>query len=97
VLNAPYHRNDEGIARAMGIFRASPEEAHARLQSLEADYLVDCPGGNAVGTHARHAPDSLAARLQANKVPAWLEPLDLPHDDAAPIKVYRIAAPGPRA
>jgi hypothetical protein len=87
VLAAPYHRLSSGILTGHAIFAAPPDEARRTISRLGVAYVVTCGprppndlSGPALGA-------SLWGRLQAQDVPAWLEPLSPP---GQPFNVYRV-------
>jgi hypothetical protein len=86
VLAAPYHRNIKGNAAMLDVFLAPPDEAAARLKALGVDYLAFCPGAPERYNYAAYAPEGLAAALNRDEVPKFLERLPLAETDLA---VYR--------
>ena len=87
VLMSTLHSRDAvGTVTALRNWGLTDHEIAVSLSVVVSQRLVRrlCPKCATV------QPPSDAARR-------WLESLDLPHDDAAPIKVYRIAPAGPRA
>jgi hypothetical protein len=100
--SAPYHRMSTGIMRARHVLvapadGAGPGGARALATAVSPGgrlgpvYVLECR------RHARHvdrvglARDSLQARLDAARPPAWLTRLSPP---GAPVEVYRAEPPG---
>ena len=91
-MSAPYHRMSRGILAARAVLTTPADAAQARALALSPGgkfgpvYVLECR------RHADHVdrsglrPDSLQARLDAAKPPAWLERMSAP---GAPIEVYR--------
>ncbi len=78
VVTAPYHRNNRGNRAAIDAFRASPDEAQARVRTLGARYVVSCSTAKELRTIAARAPGSLAARLMEDAPPEWLRRVSPP-------------------
>jgi len=72
-----YHRMPDAIRDVILLFMTSPDEARQILAKRHIDYLVFCPNTPESVWWARHGPNGLAARLNANQAPDWLEPVDL--------------------
>ena len=72
-----YHRNDAGIHDVIVLFVGSEAQARQILERRHIDYLVFCPRTPESIWWANHGPNGLSAKLNANQVPAWLEPVDL--------------------
>jgi hypothetical protein len=85
VLAAPYHRNAPGILAAHGLLSDTPAGARRRAHELGVDYVAVCAMGD-VTRLMKFKPDSLAARLQNNEVPAWLAPVK----GDGPVRIYRV-------
>jgi hypothetical protein len=88
VLAAPYHRLSAGIATAHQILARPPEEARRILSEVQATYLVACGRLAASGLRPEDHAASLAGRLQAGEIPAWLEPI--PETPGQAFVVYRV-------
>lgn len=92
-MTAPYHRMSFGILAARRVVTAPVDRAQAEALALSPGgrlgpvYVLECR------RHARHSDrvglraDSLQARLDADRPPAWLEKLSPPK---APLEVYRV-------
>jgi hypothetical protein len=72
-----YHRMPNAIRDVILLFMTSPDEARAILARRHIHYLVFCPHTPESVWWSRHGPNGLAARLNANRPPDWLEPVDL--------------------
>ena len=94
VFGAPYHRNSDGIARATGIFRSTPEEARRALDELEVKYVVSCAGLGELQNYHHDKPESLGAQLYTGHAPDWLEPLDPVEAGEPGVRIYRIEPRG---
>ena len=72
-----YHRMSGAIRDVILLFMTSPDEARAVLARRHVEYLVFCPHTPESVWWSRHGPNGLAAMLNANRAPDWLEPVDL--------------------
>jgi hypothetical protein len=72
-----YHRMPDAIRDVILLFMTSPDEARQILARRHIDYLVFCPQTPESVWWARHGPNGLAAMLNDNRTPDWLEPVDL--------------------
>lgn len=72
-----YHRMPGAIRDVILLFMTSPDEAREILARRHINYLVFCPHTPESVWWSRHGPNGLAAMLNANRVPDWLEPVDL--------------------
>jgi hypothetical protein len=88
VLGAPYHRLSEGILLTHRVFASPPDEAHAILTRVHADYLVTCGPRGAAGMRDDQRAASLWTSLSAGRLPPWLEPVA--GTEREPITVYRV-------
>jgi hypothetical protein len=87
ILAAPYHRLSSGILAGHAVFAAPPDAAHRTVRRLGVIYVLTCgprPPNNLAGP-ALGA--SLWGRLQANDIPAWLEPMSAP---GQALTIYRV-------
>lgn len=87
-LAAPYHRMSWGILAARSVLAAPADGlAEQRARALNVSYVLECKA------HARNADrdhlgrDTLQKRLDADRAPAWLEPLSPPN---ASMQVFRV-------
>ncbi len=97
-MSAPYHRMSPGILAARGVLTARADgEARGRALALSPGgrlgpvYLLECRNHRNHADRSGLAAETLQARLDAGRPPAWLEPLSPP---GAPLDVYRVR-PGP--
>ncbi|HEX5257826.1 MAG TPA: hypothetical protein VFW35_03480 [Sphingomicrobium sp.] len=72
-----YHRDNAGIHEVILLFIGSEGVARQILARRHIDYVVFCPNTPESIWWAHHGPDGLSAKLNANQVPAWLDPVDL--------------------
>jgi hypothetical protein len=82
-LSAPYHRMWPAILKADDAFEGPPGVAEARVRSLGAAYIVDCPGLPLM-SHAA----GLATQLRAGRIPTWLQEVSAP---GATLRIYRVS------
>jgi hypothetical protein len=73
ILGGPYHRLSDAIVMTHQIFALAPDEAHAVLTRVHADYLVTCGSRGAAGLRDEQRAASLWGRLRAGELPEWLE------------------------
>ncbi|HEU5285184.1 MAG TPA: AcrB/AcrD/AcrF family protein [Sphingomicrobium sp.] len=85
----PYHRNGEQIADVMKTFRGSESNARATLAKYRADYLLICPKSSTTTIFMAAAPKGFYGQLNRGRVPAWLEPVELPK--GSPFRMWRVA------
>jgi hypothetical protein len=83
-----YHRNDGGIHDVIVLFSGPLSEARAIIARRKIDYVVFCPGTPEALRWANRGPEGLSAMLNANRAPAWLEPVQLPGLRA--LRVWRV-------
>jgi hypothetical protein len=72
-----YHRMPDAIRDVILLFIRPPSEGQAILARRHIDYLVFCPHTPESVWWSSHGSDGLAAMLNANRTPDWLEPVDL--------------------
>jgi hypothetical protein len=84
----PYHRNQQGILDVMKGFRGSVENAREIIARRGIDYVLICPGLSETTIYSAEAPNGFYKQLIAGKVPAWLQPVQLPKD--WPYKMWRV-------
>jgi hypothetical protein len=73
-----YHRNNDGIHDVILLFAGKPATSRAILARRQVDYVVFCPNAPEAIRWANHGPGGLAEMLDANRTPAWLEPVAVP-------------------
>jgi hypothetical protein len=87
-IAGPYHRNGTVILEVQHAFRdRSPETAHEVMKRHGATLLLLCPGMAESTIYRAEARDGFYMQLVGNKVPAWLEPVELPAN--SPFKLWR--------
>jgi len=86
----PYHRNVQGIAD-VGRFMASHDDRAARAIAVRRglSYVLVCKG-RAPDWPPRDGGRTLLERLEAGRVPAWLEPRPWPAGIVTDLRLYRI-------
>jgi hypothetical protein len=89
VLAAPYHRLSTAIVTAHQAFARPPDEAHRILADARVAYVVTCGRLRASGITAEQHAASLAGRLEAGALPAWLA--RVPESKEQPFAIYRVA------
>ena len=72
-----YHRMPDAIRDVILLFMAPPAEGREILKRRHVQYLVFCAHTPESVWWSRHGPNGLAAMLNDNRVPDWLEPVDL--------------------
>lgn len=88
VIATNHHRNQHAMAKVMWAFMSPPDKARAIVSGTGADYLVYCPERSEISNYVKIAPYGLAARLQAGKIPVWLQPVPMRRGET--IRVYRV-------
>lgn len=87
-IGGPYHRNDRAIAEVMKAFRGDEAQAHRIITEYRSDYVLICPDMSTATIFMSEAPGGFYGQLARGKVPAWLEPVELP--DNSPFKMWRV-------
>ncbi|WP_176596868.1 MULTISPECIES: hypothetical protein [Sphingobium] len=92
VIGTAHHRNAAGITAVIEGFTAPPDKAREIIMGLNggkgADYVVTCPQMNEVKHYRADFPQSLAAVLERNKPPHWLQPVPV----KGPLRIYKVVA-----
>lgn len=89
VLGAPYHRNNGGLKETIALFRATDDAwIRGRLHTLGVGWVVTCPGPEDRSAYATEGGNSLAERLVAGTVPAYLTAVPDPGHPG--LKLYRV-------
>ena len=89
-----YHRNASGIHDVIVVFAGPLSQAHAILARRHIDYVVFCPYTPETFKWAFHGPRGLAAMLNANRAPQWLEAVPIPGLER--LRVWRVRNDIPR-
>jgi hypothetical protein len=87
-IGGPYHRNDRAIADVMKAFRGDEPQAHRIISDYRSDYLLICPDMSTATIFMAEAPGGFYGQLAKGKVPAWLEPVELPKD--SPFEMWKV-------
>ncbi len=88
-VTGPYHRNGEQIADVMKAFRGDERQARAIIAGkYRSDYLLICPNMSTATIFMAEAPKGFYGQLQRGRVPAWLQPVQLPKD--SPFRMWRV-------
>jgi len=87
-IGGPYHRNDRAIADVMKAFRGDEPQAHRIVAEYRSDYVLVCPDMSTATIFMSEAPGGFYGQLVRGKVPAWLQPVELPKD--SPFKMWRV-------
>lgn len=90
VFAGPYHRNIQGLERSNEVLIAPADQAHEKLLDLKATHLVFCKGLRETTRYGEMWPGGLAAHLNRDDVPDWLEPADGLTETDGVVRLYRI-------
>ncbi len=90
VFAGPYHRNIQGIERSIDVLIGPADQAHAKLLDMGATHLVFCRGLRETTRYGDIWPDGLAAQLNRDEIPDWLEPADGLTETDGVVRLYRI-------
>jgi len=88
VVGGPYHRNDQAIADVMKAFRGDEAQAHRIIREYRSDYLLICPNMSTATIFMSETPKGFYGQLMKGKVPAWLQPVELPND--SPFQLWKV-------
>jgi hypothetical protein len=92
-IAGPYHRNSADIIDVMQAFRGNADNAQAAVEKHHVDYVLICPGMSESTIYASEAPGGFYMQLVRGKVPAWLQPVELPK--ASPYRMWRVVGAAP--
>ena len=87
-VGGPYHRNDKMIADVMNAFRGDERRAHRIIDEYRSDYLLICPNMSTATIFMSETPNGFYGQLDKGKVPAWLQPVNLPAD--SPWRMWKV-------
>ena len=87
-IGGPYHRNDKAIDDVMVAFRGDEAQAHRIIREYGSDYLLVCPNMSTATIFMSEAPKGFYGQLMKGKVPAWLQPVELPRD--SPFQMWKV-------
>jgi len=90
VFAGPYHRNILGIERSNAVLIGPADEAHARLLDMGATHLLFCQGLRETLRYSETWPEGLAAQLNRDELPDWLEPADEKAETLGVVRLYRV-------
>lgn len=91
-IGGPYHRNDRAIADVMNAFRGDEPQARRIITEYRSDYLLVCPDMSTATIFISETPNGFYGQLMKGKVPAWLQPIELPKN--SPFKMWRVVPRG---
>lgn len=80
VLATGHHRGASAMRAEIDAFTGTPERARAIMAAKRLKFVVICPEVQEMDVYRKTAPAGFAARLLANKAPAWLRPIPLPRE-----------------
>jgi hypothetical protein len=84
----PYHRNERAILDVHHAFTGPANAFRSIAAAHQATYLLICPDLAETTVYRARSPHGFYALLDANKVPNWLEPIQLWPN--APYRLWRI-------
>jgi len=87
-IGGPYHRNDRAIADVMKAFRGDEAQAHRIVTEYRSAYLLICPDMSTATIFMSEAPGGFYGQLVRGRVPAWLQPVELPKN--SPFKMWKV-------
>jgi hypothetical protein len=82
-----HHRGATAMHDVIAAFVGTEDQAHAIILRRRIDYVAFCPGLPEIMIYESESPSGFLARLDAGRIPAWLEPVALP---GSPAKVWRV-------
>jgi hypothetical protein len=83
-----HHRGSEAMRDVIRLFLSSPDIGHQIVVQHHVDYVFICPGAPEMVRYAHRGPHGLAALLEANQPPEWLQPIDM--EPVRGIRVWRV-------
>lgn len=90
VFAGPYHRNMQGMERSNAVLIGPAGEAHQRLLDMGATHLLYCRGLRETTRYGTLWPDGLAAQMNRDELPDWLEPADTLTETEGKVRLYRV-------
>lgn len=90
ILQGNYHRNQEGIRQAIGLWLSEAGDTQSLLAVSGIDYVMTCPADAETRLLSGHDPEGFAARLKRNEIPEFLENIPFESEAKSPAKLYRI-------
>jgi hypothetical protein len=82
-----YHRNADAIRDVILLFMRPPAQGREILERRQIEYLVFCPHTSESIWWSKHGRNGLAAMLNSNRAPRWLEPVAL---NLHSLRVWRV-------
>ena len=90
ILQGNYHRNQDGIRQAIGLWLSEAGDTQSLLAASGIDYVMTCPADAETRLLSGHDPEGFAARLKRNEIPDFLENIPFESEAKSPAKLYRI-------
>ena len=87
-ISGPYHRNEAALLDVHRTFRGSVDAAEAVVRRHGATLVMVCKHSSESTIYKADGPKGFYAQLEANTIPAWLEPVPLPEGN--PFTVWRV-------
>jgi hypothetical protein len=87
-ITGPYHRNAQQILDVMRTWRGNADNARATVQRYRVDYVLVCPNLSESTIYRSEAPNGFYSQLMQGRVPAWMEPVQLPQ--GSPYRMWRV-------
>ena len=84
----PYHRNGRAILDVHHAFTGPADKFRGIARAHGAKYLLICPDMSETTLYRARGPKGFYAQLHRGKVPAWLEPVELPKN--SPFRLWKI-------
>ncbi len=89
----PYHRNSRQILDVMRAWRGNAANARATVDRYRIDYVLICPNMSEATIYRSEAPQGFYAQLASDRVPNWLQRVQLPAD--SPFRMWRVVRQPP--
>ena len=84
----PYHRNADQILDVMLTWRGDAANARRTVDRYGIDYVLICPNLSESTIYRSEAPRGFYVQLARGRIPAWLEPVELPSN--SPYRMWRV-------
>jgi hypothetical protein len=91
----PYHRNSRQIIDVMRAWRGDVANARATVDRYRIDYVLICPNMSEATIYRSEAPQGFYTQLSNDRVPNWLQRVQLPAD--SPFRMWRVVRQPPGA
>lgn len=89
----PYHRNSRQILDVMRAWRGNVANARATIDRYRIDYVLICPNMSEATIYRSEAPQGFYSQLAGNRVPDWLQRVELPAN--SPFRMWRVVRQPP--